>query len=130
MTLHFYQHHCSHHILPHYYHHQSLPQINIDNCPLINNSYSHPDNYFSNIPPTTSVSREISRNSLATTMSCLDFDVHVSLTPTCHLTSTPLQPIETNQDNSPYFLIQVRAKSCSRGNFAANLNRLWYSRGT
>ena len=103
----------------------TLSDTNSDNCPIINNSYSHPDNHSSNIPP---VSREIPSNSQAT---CLPFDLHASLTPstpTCHLTSPPLQPVQTNnQDNSPSLLVHVRAKSCSRRNFAANLNRLWYS---
>ena len=41
--------------------------------------------------------------------------------------STPLRPIGLNIDCSPSFLVNVRARSCSRGNFAANLNRSWYS---
>ena len=37
--------------------------------------------------------------------------------------TTPLQPINC----SPGFLVYTRSNSCSRGNFAANLNRAWFT---
>ena len=36
-------------------------------------------------------------------------------------------PVHLNNDYSPGFLVSTRAVSCSRGNFAANLNRTWFS---
>ena len=46
--------------------------------------------------------------------------------------TTPVLPNPTcnylpSYDCSPGFLVQTRAMSCSRGNFAANLNRSWFS---
>ena len=42
-------------------------------------------------------------------------------------TSATLSPIDTNIEYSPSFLVTTRATSCSRGNFAANLNRQWFN---
>ena len=36
-------------------------------------------------------------------------------------------PVHLNNNYSPGFLVSTRAVSCSRGNFAANLNRTWFS---
>ena len=39
----------------------------------------------------------------------------------------PLTPLNINNDYTSSFLVSTRALSCSRGNFAANLNRAWFS---
>ena len=42
-------------------------------------------------------------------------------------TSATLSTIDTNIEYSPSFLVTTRATSCSRGNFAADLNRQWFN---
>ena len=39
----------------------------------------------------------------------------------------PLTPLNINNDYTLSFLVSTRALSCSRGNFAANLNIAWFS---
>ena len=45
--------------------------------------------------------------------------------PLQQLQKAPLHPL--NNDHSPAFLSRTRATSCSRGNFAVNLNRSWFT---
>ena len=42
-------------------------------------------------------------------------------------TQHPYASTLSNIDYSPSFLVKTRAMSCSRGNFAANLNREWFT---
>ena len=41
--------------------------------------------------------------------------------------TTSVQTTVGGVNNSPAFLLRMRATSCSRANFAANLNRSWFS---
>ena len=77
---------------------------------------------------------------LCFTSSFFSFLPFYYIMPTCKCTSNichmhysmcsctfPLTPLNINNDYTSSFLVSTRALSCSRGNFAANLNRAWFS---
>ena len=86
-------------------------------------------------PSLPTISSTVQTNQQFPSPTCTSTQVtnHAVLTPLHEVptsdlfTVTPNQPATQAMDTSAAFLIQMRGNSCSRGNFAANLCRQWFS---